>query len=159
MRAYPALLVALMAAVGMVFGVSSSSALAASLSSVSAADARAIYKAVGLTEREGKLFNACGEIVKPELEAVDLNSDGRTEVFVTIPGSCQGGSAGTELSLLIKGSKGRWNVNLGFPAGGYKLLTTRHMGFPDIEIGGPGSCFPVWRWNGQQYSIYKRCDR
>lgn len=159
MRANQALVVALMATVGSVFGVSSSSALAAPLSSVSAADARAIHKAVGLIEREGKLFNTCGEIVEPELEAVDLNFDGRVEVFVTILGACRGGAAGAELSLLIKSQNGRWNVNLGFPAGGYKLLTTKHMGFPDIEIGGPGICFPVWRWNGKQYSIYKRCDR
>ncbi|MBI2276485.1 MAG: hypothetical protein HYU74_03965 [Dechloromonas sp.] len=150
---------ALVITIGVVFGVSGSFAIAASSSSVSAADTRAIYIAVGLTERAGKLYDACGEIVQPEFEAVDLNSDGRLEVFVTIPGACQGGAAGAELSLLIKGSKGHWKVNLGFPAGGYKLLTTRNMGFPDIEIGGPGFCFPVWRWNGSHYAIYKRCDR
>lgn len=159
MHAYQILRFALVTTIGVVFGVSGSFAFGASASSVSAADTRVIYKAVGLTERAGKLFNACGEIVQPELEAVDLNSDGQPEVFVTVPGSCQGGAAGAELSLLIKSGKGHWKVNLGFPAGGYKLLTTRNMGFPDIEIGGPGFCFPVWRWNGSQYAIFKRCDR
>ena len=159
MHAYQMLRFALVTTIGAVFGTSGSLAIGASLSSVSPADTRRIYKSVGLTERAGKLFNACGEIVQPELEAVDLNSDGQPEVFITVPGSCQGGAAGAELSLLIKSSKGHWKVNLGFPAGGYKLLTTKNMGFPDIEIGGPGFCFPVWRWNGSQYAIFKRCDR
>jgi hypothetical protein len=149
---------AVVATTGVVFGVAGSFALGASSSSISAADTRAIYKAVGLTERAGKLFNLCDEIVQPELEVVDLNSDGQPEVFVTVLGSCHAGAAGAELSLLMK-SKGRWKVNLGFPAAGYKLLTARNKGFPDIEIGGPGFCFPVWRWNGSQYAIYKRCDR
>ncbi|MBI2307899.1 MAG: hypothetical protein HYU78_11420 [Rhodocyclales bacterium] len=149
---------ALLTTIGAVLGAFGSFAIGASSSSVSTADTRAIYKAVGLTERAGKLINACDEIVQPELEAVDLNSDGQPEVFVTVLGSCQGGAAGAELSLLIK-SKGHWKVNLGFPASGYKLLTTRNKGFPDIEIEGPGFCFPVWRWNGSQYAIYKRCDR
>ena len=158
MNAYQRLRFALVTTIGAALSASGSFAIAASSSSVSAADTRVIYKAVGLTERAGKLFDACGEIVQPELEAVDLNADGRPEVFVTVPGSCQGGAAGAELSLLIK-SKGHWKVNLGFPAGGYKLLNARNMGFPDIEIGGPGVCFPVWRWDGSQYAIYKRCDR
>lgn len=159
MHAYQMLRFALLTTVGVVFGASGAFAIGASSSSISAADTRIIYKAVGLTERAGKLFNVCDEIVQPELEVVDLNSDGQPEVFVTVPGSCQGGLAGAELSLLIKNSKGHWKLNLGFPAGGYKVLTTRNMGFPDIEIGGPGFCFPVWHWNGSQYAIYKRCDR
>ena len=46
----------------------------------------------------------------------------------------------------------------GFP-GEYKVLATRHRGYPDIEIPGPGTCFPVWRWNGSAYAIHKRCAR
>ena len=25
--------------------------------------------------------------------------------------------------------------------------------YPDIEVGGPGACFPVERWNGQSYRL------
>ena len=27
------------------------------------------------------------------------------------------------------------------------------QGYPDIEIGGPGTCFPVERWNGKSYRV------
>jgi hypothetical protein len=158
MHAHQILRFVLHTTIGVVLGASGSFAVGAPSPLVSAEDTRAIYKAVGLTKRAGKLFNACDEIVQPELEVVDLNSDGQPEVFVTVLGSCQGGAAGAELSLLIK-SNGHWKVNLGFPAGGYKLLTTKTKGFPDIEIGGAGFCFPVWRWSGSEYAIYKRCDR
>ena len=26
-------------------------------------------------------------------------------------------------------------------------------GWPDIQMGGPGFCFPVWRWNGSAYAL------
>ena len=26
-------------------------------------------------------------------------------------------------------------------------------GYPDIEVGGPGTCFPVERWNGKSYRL------
>jgi hypothetical protein len=118
----------------------------------------AVYKAAGLTERGGKILDACKQPVEPQVDVVDLNGDGQPEVFVQVNSSCYG-MAGGELSLLIKDKQGRWQSNLGFPAGGYKLLSTKNKGYPDIEIGGPGFCFPVWRWNGRAYAIHKRCDR
>ena len=27
------------------------------------------------------------------------------------------------------------------------------QGYPDIEVGGPGTCFPVERWNGHSYRL------
>jgi hypothetical protein len=36
------------------------------------------------------------------------------------------------------------------------FLTTKGVGgWPDIEIGGPGFCFPVERWNGKQYVLHR----
>lgn len=119
---------------------------------------QAVYKAAGLTERGGKILDACDQPVKPQVDVVDLNGDGQLEVFVQVNSSCYG-MAGGQLSLLIKDKQGRWQPNLGVPAGGYKLLSTKNKGYPDIEIGGPGMCFPVWRWNGRAYAIHKRCDR
>jgi hypothetical protein len=119
----------------------------------------AVYKAAGLKERGGKILDACGKATEPQVDVVDLNGDGQPEVFVLAEGTCYG-RAGGELSLLIKDSQGRWQSNLGFSAGGYKLLSTKNKGYPDIEIGGPGFCFPVWRWNGKAYAADReRCDQ
>ncbi len=121
------------------------------------AELKAIYVAAGLTERNGIILDACEQPTKPEIEVKDLNGDGKPEVFVMVGGSCYG-NTGVNLSLLIKDKQGNWKDNFGFP-GIYKLLDTKNLGYPDIEIGGPGFCFPVWRWNGNKYAIHKRCDR
>jgi hypothetical protein len=124
---------------------------------LSPAEMTAIYKAAGLTERGGKVIDACGKPVEPKVDVVDLNGDGQPEVFVQVMDSMCYGMAGGELFLFIKDKHGHWRSNLGFSAGGYKLLSTKNKGYPDIEIGGPGFCFPVWRWNGRAYAIHKRC--
>jgi hypothetical protein len=64
-------------------------------------------------------------------------------------------SVGSNLSY-IKNTHGQWKPQFGFP-GIYTVLKTKSKGYPDIEIGGPGTCFPVWRWNGRAYAIHKRC--
>lgn len=115
-----------------------------------------IYSAAGLTERNGKILDACDRPTTPEIDVKDLNADGTPEVFVHVPSLCYGHSG--NLSLLILDKKGNWKDNFGF-TGVYRILETKSMGYPDIEIGGPGSCFPVWRWNGKAYAIHKRCDR
>jgi hypothetical protein len=117
-----------------------------------------LYKAAGLTERGGKFLDDCDQPVQPDVAVVDLNGDGQSEIFVRVEGSCYGAAA-AQLTLLIKDKLGHWQSNLGIPAGDYRLLGTKNKGYPDIEIGGPGSCFPVWRWDGHQYAIHKRCDR
>ncbi|MEA3641723.1 MAG: hypothetical protein VBE63_17550 [Lamprobacter sp.] len=124
--------------------------------SLTPSELKEIYSAAGLTERNGKIFDACDRPTKPEIEVKDLNTDGTPEVFVHVPSLCYGHSG--NLSLLIKDKKGNWKDNFGF-TGVYRILDTKSMGYPDIEIGGPGTCFPVWRWNGKAYAIHKRCDR
>lgn len=64
--------------------------------------------------------------------------------------------AGVHMKLYIRNAAGQWKPQFGFP-GIYKVLKTRNKGWPDIEIGGPGACAPVWRWNGQAYAILKKC--
>ena len=125
---------------------------------LSVAELSAVYKAAGLKERSGKVIDDCGQPVTPQVDVIDLNGDGQPEVFVLATDAICYGDAGGQLSLLIKDKQGHWQANLGIPAGGYTVLKTKSQGYPDIEIGGPGFCFPVWRWNGKQYAIYKRCD-
>ena len=101
-----------------------------------------------------KDFNAP---VEYEAEVKDLNGDGQPEVFTKRYGGMFG-MAGVELQLYIKGKNGQWTPQFGFP-GDYKILSAKSGGYPDIEIQGPGTCFPVWRWNGSAYGIHKRCAR
>ncbi|MBM7060516.1 hypothetical protein JQX08_07330 [Pseudomonas sp. UL073] len=124
-----------------------------------ASDAQLVSEATGgrLTALKGQYYEeSCSAAQDYDAEVVDLNQDGQPEVFTQIHGICLGGGAGVLLELYIKGRDGQWHGQFGFP-GMYNVLTTKHQGYPDIEIGGPGTCFPVWRWNGQSYALHKPC--
>lgn len=138
-------------------GLLSGPTLGAAAPNLSPTDLKAVLAAAGLTERNGQWLDACDRPTEPQVDVMDLNGDGKPEVFVSVSGTCYG-NTGVNLSLLIQDKQGRWQDNFGFP-GVYRLLGTRHRGYPDIEIGGPGFCFPVWRWNGSRYNIFKRCER
>jgi len=124
---------------------------------LAASDAGIIAEATGgrFKAAKGKYFEkACNERLDYEAEVVDLNGDGQPEVFTSVQGTCMGGMAGVHMNLYIKGADGRWQPQFGFP-GIYNVLKTKNKGFPDIEIGGPGFCFPVERWNGRQYALHR----
>ena len=105
---------------------------------------------------KGKVMDMdCGEEIEYEAEAVDLNGDGQLEVLTQEFGSCFG-RAGVQMNLFIKDKGGKWQPQFGFP-GSPKILEAKNHGFPDIEVLGPGTCFPVWRYDGKQYDIAKRC--
>jgi len=104
---------------------------------------------------KGKYFDKdCNQSLDYEATVVDLNGDGQPEVFTQVYGTCLGGMAGVLLNLYVRNSAGQWKPQFGFP-GMYEILKTGNQGYPDIEIGGPGFCFPVWRWNGREYALYK----
>ena len=128
----------------------------------SAADPTAQAKVVAeatagrLKALTGKFFDEdCGTEVDYRADVVDLNGDGQPEVFTQLQSGCYG-MAGSQLDLLVKSKDGKWVSQFGFP-GMYTILETKHLGYPDIEIGGPGTCFPVWRWNGTRYDLHKKC--
>lgn len=85
------------------------------------------------------------------IEMTDLNHDGRPEAWVT-EGSlfCYGNTA-EFFVLLTQRADGKW-IKLIEEAGIAVQQTTRHHGWPDIEVGGPGNGpFPVYRFDGRQY--------
>jgi hypothetical protein len=85
-----------------------------------------------------------------QVETEDLNADQYPEVFVSLGSSCMFGFAGTGVSLFIKDKAGRWQPHdLG--AGMYSVQETRHLGYADLMIGGPGFCHPVLQWDGSTY--------
>lgn len=122
-----------------------------------AAAAAAVQSATNGTMKLGKGTRKdpdCGQ-VEYETEATDLNGDGQLEVLTKEYGSCFG-RAGVQMNLYIKAKTGQWKAQFGFP-GEPKILKAKSHGFPDIEVLGPGQCFPVWRYNGQQYNVIKKC--
>ncbi|MDH4048372.1 MAG: hypothetical protein OEW68_08590 [Gammaproteobacteria bacterium] len=94
----------------------------------------------------------CGDI-EPVTEVVDLNGDGSYEVFITWGNSCLSGHAGRSLTLFVKDRSGKYQYQLGFPAAGYDALERGVDGFPELLLGGPGFCFPIWAWDGDNYEF------
>jgi hypothetical protein len=57
------------------------------------------------------------------------------------------GSAGAGIYLLTSDGAAHWKLhNPG--AGVYVVQESRHQGYADVMIGGPGFCQPVLRWDG-----------
>ena len=82
----------------------------------------------------------------------DINDDGRPDAVISEGSAICYGMAGTRFWLVSKNPDGRWTVvtsEIGMPI---FLATKGANGWPDLQIGGPGFCFPVNRWNGRAYA-------
>ena len=136
------------------------------------AEQAAIFKAAGFAQRRGawKSGNCDGaesESYSPgSIETYrDLNGDGRAEAVVTEGGGMCYGMTGQHFWLLSKQADGSWKLMTEETAMPDFLKTKGVGGWPDIQLGGPGFCFPVVRWNGKAYVNHrleyegKRCTR
>lgn len=133
---------------------------AAAQVTLSPADQAAAFKAAGFS-KHGSQWQACGDpgsagYTPGRIEtARDLNGDGRPEAVIT-EGSiaCFGGDE-MGYTLVSKQADHSWKpITAG--AGILTILATRGVGgWPDLEIGGQGFCFPVQRWNGKAY-VFQR---
>ena len=128
--------------------------LAAAAASPPPAELPAIYKAAGAVKR-GTKWVLCADQPDPDGVRVDLyrdlNGDGRPEVILAEGGTFCYGFTGEGFALLTKEASGGWRLmtsGAGIPE---PLKTKGAAGYPDLSIGGPGFCFPVWRWNGREY--------
>lgn len=126
---------------------------------LSAADEAAAFKAASYS-RVGKEWRSdCGDPGTASYSpgAVDLvrdlNGDGLPEAVLTEGGTYCYGNTGQGYSVVSKQPNGSWKLitgGIGIPS----FLATKGIGgWPDIEIGGPGFCFPVERWNGKAYVL------
>ena len=122
------------------------------------AEQAAIFKAAGFAQRRGawKSGNCDGaesESYSPgTIETYrDLNGDGRPEAVVTEGGAICYGMTGTHFWLVSKQANGSWKLMAEDTAMPDFLATKGVGGWPDIQLGGPGFCFPVVRWNGKAY--------
>jgi hypothetical protein len=125
---------------------------------LSADDETAAFQAAGFT-RHGEEWRACDDpgtlsYVPGAIQEVrDLNGDGRPEAVITEGGTYCYGLAGAAFSVVSKRADGSWTLvvtSIGIPV----FLPERGVdGWPDIEVGGPGFCFPVLRWDGHEYRV------
>lgn len=123
------------------------------------ADQAAAFKAAGFTLK-GKQWRACDDptpTYSPGAvqEVRDLNGDGQPEAVITEGGTYCYGHTGAGYSLVSRQANGNWKL-LTNGTGIVNFLNTKGTGgWPDLEIGGPGFCFPVQRWNGKNYVLQR----
>ncbi len=113
-----------------------------------------IFAALGLAvapDGQGFLDTVCGQPAGTEVQIKDLNGDGASEVLIVYGNTCMSGHAGSSVALFVRGAAG-YEMQLGFPGADAEPLETGNLGWPDLRIGGPGFCFPIWRWNGSAYA-------
>lgn len=83
----------------------------------------------------------------------DLNGDGRPEAVVTEGSANCYGMTETHFWLLSKQANGSWKRIHDETAMPEFLAVKGAGGWSDIVLGGPGFCFPVYRWNGRAYGL------
>ena len=122
------------------------------------AETDAIFAAAG-AQRRGKDWILCPQdraaTARIDLYR-DLNGDGRTDVIVVADSAACYGAAGRGFALVSRQPNGRWRRMIAGPGMAEVLDTKGVGGWPDITISGPGSCFPVMRWNGRAYGQTRR---
>jgi len=126
---------------------------------LSAAERQLIFDGLWLavdSAGTGFVDQSCGQPAGAVVTFSDWNGDGNTEVLVISGNSCTSGMAGSSAVLFIKDSAGTYRPNLGFPAASADPQSTSNLGYPDLLIGGPGFCFPLWRWDGTEYQYLKQ---
>lgn len=124
------------------------------------ADRTAIFEAAGFKQK-GTEWRRCEEdppaasSMPGKIELVDLNGDGTFEAFVTESSLfCYGSDEGF-VALLAKQKDGTWKIVID-ATGTHLVRKTKHGGWADVEIGGPGTGpAPVYRWNGSGYARSK----
>ena len=141
-----------------VLGLIPAAALAQPQPPLPAAEQAAILKAAGASQTGGKWLicaedpQSSGAMID---QARDLNGDGRPEALVVEDGLFCNGSSGMRFSLVSKQANGQWR-ELFASSGVAEILATKGAGgWPDVSVGGPGFCFPVFRWNGTAYARHR----
>jgi hypothetical protein len=125
---------------------------------LSPAEQQAAFKAAGFIQRAGQ-WRACddpgtvsyspGRIA----QVADLNGDGEPEAVIEEGSTFCYGMAGSGFAVVSRQAGGGWRRITG-GAGMPLFLATRGAGgWPDLQVGGPGFCFPVQRWNGREYKL------
>lgn len=117
---------------------------------VPAKEVSQIFKAAGFAKTKSGWEANCdiGEITTYK----DLNGDGLKDAIISDHSTMCYGNTGVGYYIVAQ-QKGTWKLlfeNMGIPT---FMKNKGTDGWPDIENGGPGFCFAVYRWNGQKYEV------
>lgn len=131
----------------------------ASPAALPAADQAAAFKAAGF-RKAGAQWRKCEDPTASSgqgmiAEVRDVNGDGRPEAVITEGGTFCYGHTGAGFSVVSKQRDGSWKLMTSGTGIATFLPTKGAGGWPDIEVGGPGFCFPVERWNGRAYKQHR----
>jgi len=121
----------------------------------SPSDPEAAYAVAGLKRIGPKLINECGTAVRPSLRTVSLGGSVGDATVLQIEDIGCYGSAGSQI-IILKSEGGQLRPIFANSAGGFRVLSGRHLGVSDIELGVPGLAVPIWRWNGRAYEFWKQ---
>jgi hypothetical protein len=122
---------------------------------LTASERDAIFAAAGFT-RKGRDWVGCDGNTTASIEqddVRDINRDGKLDAVVTEMGSACYGNVGQGFHLLTREPAG-WKRLHGSP-GIPEFLKTSANGWPELEVGGPGFCFPILRWDGKSYAFHR----
>ncbi|MCU0767424.1 MAG: hypothetical protein MUE39_08630 [Gammaproteobacteria bacterium] len=121
-------------------------------------DEAAAFAAAGYVKKGAQWRGDCEDpgsasYVPPTIETVqDVNGDGRPEAVIVEGSAFCYGMTGQAFVLVSQQADGSWK-QVARAVGVPRFLSVRGTdGWPDLEVGGPGFCFPVQRWNGRQYA-------
>ncbi len=121
---------------------------------LSEADKAAAFTAAGF-KKTAKGWVRCEDDVtmsymSGQIEAADLNGDGAPEAWIREGSVYCYGDTGEAVVLLTRKASG-WTVLLD-DTGLAVVEQTKHNGWPDISVGGPGfGTPPLYRFNGSKY--------
>jgi hypothetical protein len=128
---------------------------------LSNADKTAAFRAAGY-KRVGSQWRKCDDPGTASYtsgaieQAKDLNGDGRPEAVITEGSTYCFGMTGTGFDVVSKQADGTWKLMVSRTGMASFLSAKGHEGWPDIEVGGPGFCFPIERWDGREYRLNRR---
>lgn len=139
-------------ATGLVLVLAAGSTLAAP--ALGEAERAEVFAAAGLLARDGGHYrDGCDTPLRPSLDPVDLNGDGRAEALLYLAASrCFPESQGGNVALFARDASGRWIERLGYVPGVEAVVqASRQHGWADLGVANPGGCMPVYRWDGKVY--------
>jgi hypothetical protein len=124
------------------------------------ADEAAAFTAAGFTRIDGA-WRACEDPGTASYQAgaieqvADLDGDGRPEAIIAEHSGFCYGMQGSGYMLVSKQAGGEWKLVTSGSGMVTPLQTRGAGGWPDLEIGGPGFCFAVERWDGSAYQLHR----
>lgn len=136
---------------------------------LSPSDRDAAFRAAGFVRQSGrwrKCVDDPSESYSPGRigQTGDFNGDGRPDAVIVEGSTFCHGQEGSGFSVVSKQADGEWKLLTESSGMATFLQTKGAAGWPDLEIGGPGFCFPVARWDGKEYKFNrweyegKRCE-